>query len=140
MSRHFLLTPSALTGTRTDRIYPTVLSTSFGKTLFIRSFIPNGKKILMIDSSLSETICRFCSCALFSNSYLKINFYGPNGSDLCNFYTGIWGNLLLDSIFCFSSITKTCLYNFDPLKPHFYIVKLGFTGVYIIFLFFCSKT
>ena len=31
-------------------------------------------------------------------------------------------------------ITKTCLYNFDPLKPHFYIVKLGFTGVCIIFL------
>ena len=31
-------------------------------------------------------------------------------------------------------ITKTRLYNFDPLKPHFYIVKLGFTGVYIIFL------
>ena len=33
-------------------------------------------------------------------------------------------------------ITKTRLYNFDPLKPHFYIVKLGFTGVYIVF-FFC---
>ena len=32
-------------------------------------------------------------------------------------------------------ITKTYLYNFDPLKPHFYIVKLGFTGVNIIFLF-----
>ena len=31
-------------------------------------------------------------------------------------------------------ITKTCLYNFDPLKPHFFIVKLGFTGVCIIFL------
>ena len=31
-------------------------------------------------------------------------------------------------------ITKTRLYNFDPFKPHFYIVKLGFTGVYIIFL------
>ena len=31
-------------------------------------------------------------------------------------------------------ITKRYLYNFDPLKPHFYIVKLGFTGVYIIFL------
>ena len=31
-------------------------------------------------------------------------------------------------------ITKTYLYNFDPLKPHFYIVKLGFKGVYIIFL------
>ena len=33
-----------------------------------------------------------------------------------------------------SRITKTCLYNVDPLKPHFYMVKLGFTGVYIIFL------
>ena len=33
------------------------------------------------------------------------------------------------------NITKTHLYNFDTLKPHFYIVKLGFTGVYIIFLF-----
>ena len=27
------------------------------------------------------------------------------------------------------------LYNFDPLKPHFYIVKQVFTGVYIFFLF-----
>ena len=26
------------------------------------------------------------------------------------------------------------IYNFDPLKPHFYIVKLGVTGVNIIFL------
>ena len=32
------------------------------------------------------------------------------------------------------NITKTYLYDFDPLKPHVYIVKLGFTGVYIIFL------
>ena len=31
--------------------------------------------------------------------------------------------------------TRTRLYNFDPLKPHFYIVKLGFTGVNIFFLF-----
>ena len=42
-------------------------------------------------------------------------------------------------------ITKTNLYNFDPtpppppLKPHFYIVKLGFTGVYIIFLISAQK-
>ena len=39
-----------------------------------------------------------------------------------------------DSIRRDSSITKTGLYNFDPLKPHFYTVKLGFTGVYINFL------
>ena len=36
-------------------------------------------------------------------------------------------------------MTKTCLYNFDPVKPHFYIVKLGFTGVYIIFLVSAQK-
>ena len=36
-------------------------------------------------------------------------------------------------------ITKTCLHNFDSLKPHFYVVKLGFTGVYIIFLIFSEK-
>ena len=36
-------------------------------------------------------------------------------------------------------ITKTCLYNFDPLEPHFYIEKLGFTGVYIIFLIFAQN-
>ena len=34
---------------------------------------------------------------------------------------------------------KTHLYSFDPLKPHFYIVKLGFTGVYIIFLISAPK-
>ena len=38
-----------------------------------------------------------------------------------------------------SYITKTYLYNVDPLKPHFYIVKLGFTGVYIIFLIFAQN-
>ena len=37
-------------------------------------------------------------------------------------------------LLCHAVITKTCLYGFDPLQPHFYTVKLGFTGVYIIFL------
>ena len=36
-------------------------------------------------------------------------------------------------------ITKTSPCNEDPLTPHFYIVKLGFTRVYII-SYFCSKT
>ena len=45
-----------------------------------------------------------------------------------NNYLGNGWNVIL------ITITKTCLYNFDPLKPHFYIVKLGFTGVDIIFL------
>ena len=37
------------------------------------------------------------------------------------------------------NITTTRLYNFDPIKPHFYIVKLGFTGVNIIFLISAQK-
>ena len=31
------------------------------------------------------------------------------------------------------------LYNSDPLKPHFYIVKLGLTGIYIIFVISVQK-
>ena len=38
------------------------------------------------------------------------------------------------------SITKIRLYNFEPLKPHFYIVKLGFIGVYIILVLFLLKS
>ena len=34
-----------------------------------------------------------------------------------------------------SSIAKTYLYNIDLLKPHFYIVKLWFTGYTLFFLF-----
>ena len=45
----------------------------------------------------------------------------------------------LASMFIVCHITKTCLYNDDPLKPHFYIVKLGFTGVYIIFYISAHK-
>ena len=37
------------------------------------------------------------------------------------------------------SITKTCLYNFDPLQPQFNTVKLGFTGVYISSLISAQK-
>ena len=42
----------------------------------------------------------------------------------CNFTSKLY--------FKIDTITKTCLYNIDPLKPHFYIVKLGFTGACII--------
>ena len=35
-------------------------------------------------------------------------------------------------------ITKTKLYNFDPLKPQFYIVKLGLQG-YTLFFFSLLK-
>ena len=34
-----------------------------------------------------------------------------------------------------NNITKTSPCNEEPLTPHFYIIKVGFTGVFIIFLF-----
>ena len=34
-----------------------------------------------------------------------------------------------------TTITKIRLYSFDPFKPHFYTVKLGFTGHTLILLF-----
>ena len=34
-----------------------------------------------------------------------------------------------------ADIMLACSCSVDPLTLHFYIVKLGFTGVYIIFLF-----
>ena len=48
----------------------------------------------------------------------------------CDMGYAIWHHVL---------ITQTCLYYFDPLKPHVYIVKLGFTGVYFIFLISAQK-
>ena len=51
-----------------------------------------------------------------------------------------WYQFSLDGFTFFCSyftlfyITKTYLYNFDALRPHFYIVKQGFTGVYIFLI------
>ena len=43
-------------------------------------------------------------------------------------------NIHLRNLYCVH-IRKTCPCNVYPLKPHFYIVKLGYTGVYLFFLF-----
>ena len=51
-----------------------------------------------------------------------------------SFYGEIRKNLYLMSSFLDLYIRKTYQYNIDLLKPHFYIVKLGFRGVDIIFL------
>ena len=75
---------------------------------------------------LHENIsCRYSLEVL--NVYLQGMFWGKNNKLILNYY--------LSS----GAITKTCLYYFDPLKPHFYTVKLGFTGVYVIFLIFARK-
>ena len=40
---------------------------------------------------------------------------------------------------CLINIMLTCPCYLHPIIPHFYILKLGFTGVYIIFKKNCSK-
>ena len=69
--------------------------------------------------------------------------YNPTNSSLCLtaiFAVHLQNNWQMENIsVVYINITKTRLYNFAPLKPHFYIVKLGFTGVYIIFLISAQK-
>ena len=65
--------------------------------------------------------------------YIQINTGAVDKGKLFEIHLALFRHII-------KLITKTCLYNFDPLKPHFYIVKLGFIGVYIIFLIFCWKT
>ena len=61
------------------------------------------------------------------NKYYKKTKYNENYNSLVCFFN------TLDA-----DITKTSPCIEDPLTPHFYIVKLGFTGVYI-FSYSCSK-
>ena len=74
---------------------------------------------------------------------LESTFYHVSAHKIVLLSFPFYKTLILCTIFSACqmkiSITKTCLYNFDPLKPHFYIIKLGFTGVFIIFLIFARK-
>ena len=76
-----------------------------------------------------------CKCLL--SEYIKILTSSINVENvLCaqnNVFISYSRNL--QDFGCVIGIMKTCLHNVDPLKPHFYVVNLGFTGVYIIFLF-----
>ena len=62
----------------------------------------------MIDHILSETICLFCFCILFSNFYSKNKFMAKNWSDLCNFYSKV--------IFWIFGLTKYFLFFFAEFQ------------------------
>ena len=62
-------------------------STSLGETFLAWRFILNENTVVLIDHILSETICLFCFCVLFSNMYPKIKFTAKIWSDLCNYLT-----------------------------------------------------
>ena len=71
---------------------------------------------------------------------LAFVYYGLLVNNRFNSNEEVQGVPQLRSMSASDTITKTCLYNFDLLKPYFCIVKLGFTGVYITFLTSASKT
>ena len=74
----------------------------------------------MIDYILSETICLFCFCVLFSNMNPKINFFARNWSDLCNFYSkAIFWN------FCVSKYFLLFFAEFELLMFHNNIMKIS---------------
>ena len=73
----------------------------------------------------------FLSCP----SYAPFLSYVPLKSKFENFVCKISKKVfeLVPSYLVY--IRKTCPCNVYPLKPHFYIVKLGYTGIYLFFLF-----
>ena len=58
---------------------------------------------------------------------------------MCFFFFIVHIRVIPKHIIICNRITKTRLYNFNPLKPHFYMEKLGFTWVFIIVLIAAQK-
>ena len=135
-----------------NQIYNIVAITNHSQTTncsccFIHFFKENGPWHFM-QTVTKETICMKCQSifpwqrdkkTLSTCHLLKFLPIGIKGYFWLHFcleicYTRWFQRIPAVSTRYILIITKTCLYNFDPLKPHFYIVKLGFTGVYTIFL------
>ena len=63
------------------------------KDVFCWTFYFKWKSFVLAHHILSETICLFYFCVLFSNIYTKIKFMAKSWSDLCNFNSkGIFWN------------------------------------------------
>ena len=89
-----------------------------------------GSKLFTFTESL--TFSRYYVIVM---SEIAMELKGENKNFIVSWHQNIRGRDRRRFVFYTSLyITKTCLYNLDPLKPHFYIIKLGFIGVYIIFL------
>ena len=78
------------------------------------------KYFFLIDHILSETICHFCFCLLFSNMYPKIKLMAKNWLDLCNFYSKVtfW-------IFVYENIFLFFFADFELFMFHNSIVKIS---------------
>ena len=112
---------SEWTGSRCSRT-PTVFSRSSPLDFFL---FPRLKQKL---AGREYTSCKKLRAALFN---LLWGIPEKDHKKLSRIGLKDWDFVYMSKESAF--ITKTYLYNIDPLKPHLYIVKLGFTGVYIIF-------
>ena len=69
-----------------------------------------------INKAITVRTHKICACLILSYN-------------ICN-QVSVFNIIAPDKI-----IMRACLYNVDSLKPHFYIVKLGFMGYTLCFLF-----
>ena len=87
---------------------------------FCLTFYFKWKSFVLADHILSETICLFYFCVLFSNIYTKIKLTAKSWSDLCNFNSkGIFWNFYLRKYFSLSFA------EFELLMFHNKIVKIS---------------
>ena len=90
------------------------------KDVFCLVFYFRWKYFVLIDHILSETICLFCFCVLFSNIYTKIKFTAKSWSDPCIFYSKLifWN-------FCLRKYFLLFFAEFELLMFHNNIVKIS---------------
>ena len=103
----------------------------------------------VISQSTRLAVRSLCSMSTWNSSYFSVHsvgrtfslqyvylelklFLSPLGWPYVLFAVCLLGTQVISH---FGFITKTSPCNEDPLIPHFYIIKLGFTWVYIFFLF-----
>ena len=82
--------------------------------------------LLLLAAGLFSVLSCFSECRIF------VIVFFSNYDDLVGKEVVVWS--ALHWFVACALITKTRLYNFDLLKLHFYILKLGFTVVYSCFL------
>ena len=85
--------------------------------------------LLLFFSSLFLTSPSFCASG--GLCFVNAAITGHSHLLFTRFWLSFWRCEIVMSVALCTTKTR----NFDPLKPQFYIVKLGFTGVYIIDLF-----
>ena len=108
-------------------IYCTLEQTSFCGFCIGRSS-PLGKE------SIRSSTCYLKFYILFTKFFKKTSFNLTSSSlTLLSFNQVSLATIAL--FYLIQSIRKTCPCNIYPLKPHFYIVKLGYVGVYLFSLF-----